>query len=159
MSESESYFTTGGLLPISSSWRQTHWDPRQIFYFQLNTCGYSPYVTSSLTRGWVCHLQLLLGLASTVIHGSKSRGTHDHILLSQILDSPNLEDQVPVLISPRNTVDQLVLPRTCLYIQRDIHAKPMCDPTSAFSCSRITPLTYIPKIIHKVYWDYEKIIK
>jgi hypothetical protein len=30
------------------------------FIFQLNTCGYSPYVTSSLTRGWVCRLQLLL---------------------------------------------------------------------------------------------------
>jgi hypothetical protein len=26
------------------------------FIFQLNTCGYSPYVISSLTRGWVCHL-------------------------------------------------------------------------------------------------------
>jgi hypothetical protein len=23
------------------------------FIFQLNTCGYNPYVTSSLTRGWV----------------------------------------------------------------------------------------------------------
>jgi hypothetical protein len=26
----------------------------RIFY-QLNTCGPSPYITSSLTRGWVCH--------------------------------------------------------------------------------------------------------
>jgi hypothetical protein len=24
------------------------------FIFQQNTCDYSPYVTSSLTRGWVC---------------------------------------------------------------------------------------------------------
>jgi hypothetical protein len=32
------------------------------FIFQLNTCGYSPYVTSSLMRGWVCRLQLLLVL-------------------------------------------------------------------------------------------------
>jgi hypothetical protein len=38
---------------------------------------------------------------------SLSRGTHDHILLSQILDSPNLEDQVPVFIYPRNRVAQL----------------------------------------------------
>jgi hypothetical protein len=30
------------------------------FIFQLNTCGYSPYITSSLKRGWVCRLQLLL---------------------------------------------------------------------------------------------------
>jgi hypothetical protein len=35
-------------------------------FFQLNTCGYRPYVTSSLTRGWVCRLQLLLALASVV---------------------------------------------------------------------------------------------
>jgi hypothetical protein len=42
------------------------------FIFQLNTCGYSAYVTSSLTKGWVCRLQLLLVLAR-----SESRGTHD----------------------------------------------------------------------------------
>jgi hypothetical protein len=34
---------------------------------QLNTCGYIPYVTSSLTTGWVCRLHLLLVLASAVI--------------------------------------------------------------------------------------------
>jgi hypothetical protein len=58
-------------------------------------------------RGWVCRLQLLLVLASAVILRSESRGTHDYILLSQIRDSPNLEDQVPVYISPRNRVAQL----------------------------------------------------
>jgi hypothetical protein len=42
----------------------------------------------SLTRGQICHLQLLLALASTVILGSKSRGTRNHILLSQIWDFP-----------------------------------------------------------------------
>jgi hypothetical protein len=36
-------------------------------FFQQNACGHSPYVTSSLTRGWVCRLQLLLVLASAVI--------------------------------------------------------------------------------------------
>jgi hypothetical protein len=40
----------------------------------------------SLTRGWVCCLQLLLALASAVIFGSESRGTRDHILLSEIRD-------------------------------------------------------------------------
>jgi hypothetical protein len=40
----------------------------------------------SLTRGRVCHLQLLLVLASVVILGSESRGTRDHISLSQIRD-------------------------------------------------------------------------
>jgi hypothetical protein len=51
------------------------------FFFQLNTCVHSLYVTSSLMRGWVCHLQMLLALASTVILSSESHGTHDHILL------------------------------------------------------------------------------
>jgi hypothetical protein len=35
------------------------------------------------------------------------RGTRDHILLSQIRDSRNLEGQVPVFISPRNRVARL----------------------------------------------------
>jgi hypothetical protein len=34
---------------------------------------------------------VLLTLASAVILGPESRGTHDHILLSQIRDSPNLD--------------------------------------------------------------------
>jgi hypothetical protein len=40
---------TGPLRPTTSN-----------FILQLNTCGYSSYVTSSLARGWVCRLQLLL---------------------------------------------------------------------------------------------------
>jgi hypothetical protein len=76
-------------------------------FFQLNTCGHSPYGTSSLTRGWVCRLQLPLVLASTVLLRSESRGTHDHIFLSQVRGSPNLECQVPVFIFPRNRVVQL----------------------------------------------------
>jgi hypothetical protein len=76
------------------------------FIFQLNTCGSCPYVTFSLTR-WVCHLQLLLVLASAVILRPVSRGSNDHILLSQMRNSPNLEGQVPAFISPRNRVAQL----------------------------------------------------
>jgi hypothetical protein len=68
-------------------------------FFQLNPCDRNPYVTSSLMRGWVCRLQLLLTLASTVILGSVSRGTHNLILSSQIRDFPNLEGQVPVFVS------------------------------------------------------------
>jgi hypothetical protein len=37
-----------------------------ISFFQLNTCGYSPYVTSFLTRGWVCRLQLLLVISAVI---------------------------------------------------------------------------------------------
>jgi hypothetical protein len=46
-------------------------------------------------------------VASTVILRSNSRGTRDHILLSQIRDSPNLENQIPVFKSSRNRVAQL----------------------------------------------------
>jgi hypothetical protein len=46
----------------------TQWDPQPVF-FQLNTCGYIPYVTSSVTRGLFCRLKLRLVLASAVILG------------------------------------------------------------------------------------------
>jgi hypothetical protein len=60
-SESHSYSTTGGLPPISSSWRQAPWHLRlEIFFFNLKSCGSSPYVTSSLTRRWVCLLWICL---------------------------------------------------------------------------------------------------
>jgi hypothetical protein len=58
-------------------------------------------------RGWVISLQLLLALTSSVILRSESHSTHDHILLSEIGVSPNLEGQVPIFISPRNRVAQL----------------------------------------------------
>jgi hypothetical protein len=71
---------------------------------QLKPCGHSPYVTSSLTRRWVCRLQLLLAFASAVNLRSESCRTHNHILPSQIRDSHNLEGQVPIFASPRNRV-------------------------------------------------------
>jgi hypothetical protein len=61
-------------------------ETRPDFFSQMNTCGHSPYITSFLTRGWVCHIQLLRGFARAFILGSESRGTRDHILLSQIRD-------------------------------------------------------------------------
>jgi hypothetical protein len=56
-----------------------------IIVWQLWVCWFG---APSLTRGQVCHLQLLLALASAVIFGSKSCRTHGHILLSQIRDFP-----------------------------------------------------------------------
>jgi hypothetical protein len=79
-SESESHITTDGL-----GIKHTFGDYDQIFItvrqLQVCWCG-----ALSLTTGWVCSLQLLLALASAVIFGSESRGTRDHILLSQIRD-------------------------------------------------------------------------
>jgi hypothetical protein len=42
-----------------------------------------------------------------VILESESRGTHDHILLSQIRDSTSLQGQVSAFVSPRNRVARL----------------------------------------------------
>jgi hypothetical protein len=96
-------FTANQLVLATSPLRLTAGN----FIFQLNTCGYSPYVTSSLERGWVCRLQFLVALASSVILGSDSHEALGHILLSQIRGSPNLEGQVPLFISPRNRVARL----------------------------------------------------
>jgi hypothetical protein len=76
------------------------------YIFQLSTCGYSPSVTSSLITGWVCHLQLLLVLASAVILRSESRGTHDHILCLR-LETPQPGGPGPIFISPVNRVARL----------------------------------------------------
>jgi hypothetical protein len=97
------WFTANQFVLATSLLRLT----TRIFIFQLNTCGYSPYATSSLMKGWVCRLQLLLGLVSAVILRSESRRINDRILLSQIRDSPILEGQVAVFISLRNRVVQL----------------------------------------------------
>jgi hypothetical protein len=83
---------------------ETHDDSN--FSFKLNTCGYSLYITSSLTRGWVCRLQLLLALASAVILGSVS-----HILLSQIRDFHNLQGQVPCIYMPQEQGGPVYTPR------------------------------------------------
>jgi hypothetical protein len=51
-----------------------------------------------------------MGLSFTIASGPRQcshaqvRVLQDHILLSQIQDSPNLEGQVPIFISPRNRV-------------------------------------------------------
>jgi hypothetical protein len=59
----------------------------QIFItlWQLRSCFCE---TSSLTRGWVCILHMLLVLVSVDFLDSESLRTRDHILLSQISDFP-----------------------------------------------------------------------
>jgi hypothetical protein len=89
-------FTTNQFVLATSSLRLTTSN-----FFYLNTWGCNPCVTSSLMIGWVCRLQLLMTIASAIILRSECLGTHDHILLSHIRDSPNLEGQVPVFISQR----------------------------------------------------------
>jgi hypothetical protein len=89
-------------------------------------------VASSLTRGRACRLLLLLALAREVILQSNSRGTHDHILLSQIRDSPNLEVQVPLFISlaTRYCVSLFITTNFRKQLQDNLFAfySNMCDP-------------------------------
>jgi hypothetical protein len=61
----------------------------------------------SLTIGRAYSSEKLLGLVRAVNLGSESRRTHDHILMSQIWDSLNLEGQVSKFISHRIRVAQL----------------------------------------------------
>jgi hypothetical protein len=58
---------------------------RPELYYCLTVAGLLIWAPSP-TRGRVCRLQLQLVLASTVIFGSESVRTRDHILLSQIRD-------------------------------------------------------------------------
>jgi hypothetical protein len=58
LTATQSHFTTGDLPPIGSSCRQNLLGTPGKQFSQLNLSGYSPYVSSSLTRGCVCRLQL-----------------------------------------------------------------------------------------------------
>jgi hypothetical protein len=88
-----------GVKHPSGAYEQIFITARQL---RVGGCG-----ALSLTRERVCSIQFLLVLASAVILGSEYRGTRDHILLSQIRDSPKLEGQVRVFISPKIRVAQL----------------------------------------------------
>jgi hypothetical protein len=85
--QNQSYVTTDGQSACLSWSKAPIGGYNQIFItvkqLRVSWCG-----TFSLTRGRVCRLQLLLALASAVILGSETRGTRDHILLSQIRDFP-----------------------------------------------------------------------
>jgi hypothetical protein len=87
----QSYFMTGGSPPISSPWCQAPWGPRPEI-FQLSPCDNSPYVTSSLTRRWVCLFCIFFRVKVTfrlTVSQSVSKswcqatsGAHDQIFLT-----------------------------------------------------------------------------
>jgi hypothetical protein len=77
--------------PIWRSWT----DFTVIRQLRVSWCG-----AASLMRGRVYSLQMLLILESTVILGSESHGTLDHILLSQIWDSPTWRARFLYLYPP-----------------------------------------------------------
>jgi hypothetical protein len=82
--------------------------PTNSFFFQLHTCGYNPSVTSSLTRGWVYRLQLLLVLwQRSHSHVRLPRDLWPHFTTVSDSDSPTWRAKSPVFISPRNRVARL----------------------------------------------------
>jgi hypothetical protein len=88
-----SYITTDGQ-SASLSWYQAPiWGLWPNVYYCQTIEGFW-YGAPSLTRGQVCLLQCTMF-------------NIQYILLSQSWDSPNLEDQVPVFISPRKRVARL----------------------------------------------------
>jgi hypothetical protein len=72
----------------------------EIFFRQLLVYY---FVAPSLMRGRVCNLLLLLVLASAVLLGSDTRGTQDHILLSQFLRLPQPGGPGPRIYIPPET--------------------------------------------------------
>jgi hypothetical protein len=78
-------------------------------FFQLNTCSHSPYVTSSLTRGWVCRLQLLLAFASAFILRYESRRLMTIFCCLRFDTSPKLELRSPYLY-PQEQGGSVTLP-------------------------------------------------
>jgi hypothetical protein len=104
--KSRSYVKTDGQ-SASLSWCQAPiWGLRSDFHCYQTVAGLLMWGALSDQR-MSLPFTISVVLASTIILGSKSHGTRGHILLSQIRDSPNLEGQVPVFISPRSSVAQL----------------------------------------------------
>jgi hypothetical protein len=81
----------------------SHLQPMNRFLFSVWRLRPSWCGPPSLTRVWIRNLlvQLLLGLTRAITLGSRSRRTHDHILLSHLRHS-YIEGQVVDVISSKN---------------------------------------------------------
>jgi hypothetical protein len=84
----ESYVTTNGQ-SASLSWNEAPiWGLRPDFYYCQTVAGLLMWGALSDVRTGLSFIIAAGPLASAVILGSESHGTHDHILLSQIQDFP-----------------------------------------------------------------------
>jgi hypothetical protein len=77
----------------------------EIFFRELRAY----FVAPSLTRGRVCNLLLLMVSPAQSRSGLSFAGLKTIFYCPNSWDSPNLEGQVPVFISPRNRMAQLYL--------------------------------------------------
>jgi hypothetical protein len=85
--QNQCYFTTEGLLANLPGDRPPSRAPDQ-FYFRFRQLLACCYGEPSVTRGQVCNLQLLLGLALAAPLVYAVRGTHGQNLLFSFCDSP-----------------------------------------------------------------------
>jgi hypothetical protein len=111
--KSKSTYVTSDSHSASLSYSVKHpsgaYDQIFITVRQLRVCWYGAL---SLTKEKVCRIQLLLVLASEVILWSESIGTRDHILLSQIRDSPPFGPRyIASERTPQKTPFPTLLPR------------------------------------------------
>jgi hypothetical protein len=91
-------FTANQFVLATSTLRLT----TRIFIFQLNICGYSPYVIPSLTRGFMVYNCCWSSPAQSFSDPSPAGLMTTYYSLR--FESPNLEGQVPAFIYPRNRV-------------------------------------------------------
>jgi hypothetical protein len=100
LNQSQSYFTTGGLPPISSLWRQAPWDSRPVILFSKSTIAVIVLMYYPLwgEDGYVVY-NLLLALASAVILMTESSGTTAFYCLRFEIH-PNWKARSPYLYPP-----------------------------------------------------------
>jgi hypothetical protein len=115
----------------------------EIFFRQLRVCY---FVAPSLTRGRVCNLLLLLVIASAVLLGSQSRGTHDDILLSQFLRLPQPGGPGPRIYIPQEQGGPVIPPGTgfplCRLLRLAGNAVEVLFPASTWAFKEISPKSY-----------------
>jgi hypothetical protein len=103
--KSNSYVTTDDQSD-SLSWSQASIRGQKYFItFRKLRVGW--YAAPSLMKRRVCSLHLLLSLSSTIIRESEPSRTHDHVSLSAIWYSLNLEGQIPVSTPAQQYVQAL----------------------------------------------------
>jgi hypothetical protein len=110
----------------------------EIFFRHLQVCY---FVASSLTRGWVCNLLLLLVLANAVPLGPESRGTEDHSLLSQFLRLPQSGGPGPRIYIPQEQGGPVIPPGAGFPFRRLLRLTGLrwryCNPPPHGNCNKL----------------------